>query len=44
MLMMARAIERAGDRSTNIAEMVRYLVGGMLVEEERPKADTTKTL
>ena len=44
MLMMARAIERAGDRATNIAEMVRYLVGGTLVEEERPKADTTKTL
>jgi phosphate transport system protein len=44
MLMMARTIERAGDRATNIAEMVRYLVGGMLVEEERPKADTTKTL
>ncbi|MFN3744896.1 MAG: phosphate signaling complex protein PhoU [Hyphomicrobiaceae bacterium] len=42
MLLMARAIERAGDRATNIAEMVRYLVGGTLVEEERPKADTTK--
>jgi phosphate transport system protein len=42
MLMMARAIERAGDRATNIAEMVRYIVGGTLVEEERPKADTTK--
>jgi hypothetical protein len=37
MLMMARAIERAGDRATNIAEMVGYLVGGMLVVEERPK-------
>ena len=44
MLMMARAIERAGDRATNIAEMVRYLVGGTLVVGERPKADTTKTL
>jgi phosphate transport system protein len=44
MLMMARAIERAGDRATNIAESVRYLVGGTLVEEERPKANTTKTL
>jgi phosphate transport system protein len=44
MLMMARAIERVGDRATNIAETVRYLVGGILVEEERPKADTTKTL
>ncbi len=44
LLMMARAIERAGDRATNIAEMVRYLVRGTLVEEERPKADTTKSL
>jgi phosphate transport system protein len=44
MLMMARAIERAGDRATNIAETVRYLVGGTLVEEERPKADRTKAL
>jgi hypothetical protein len=26
------------------APIVRYLVGGTLVEEERPKANTTKTL
>jgi len=44
MLMMARALERAGDRATNIAEDVRYLVEGTIVEEERPKADVTKTL
>jgi len=44
MLFMARAIERIGDRATNIAEIVRYLVGGTPVEEERPKADATKSL
>ena len=44
LLMMARAIERTGDRATNIAEMVRYIVGGTLVEEERPKADRTKPM
>jgi phosphate transport system protein len=44
MLFMARAIERIGDRATNIAETVRYLVGGTPVEEERPKADATKSL
>ena len=44
MLFMARAIERIGDRATNIAEIVRYLVGGTPVEEERPKADATKSI
>jgi phosphate transport system protein len=44
MLFMARAIERVGDRATNIAEMVRYLVSGTPVEEERPKADMTKSI
>jgi phosphate transport system protein len=44
MLFMARAIERIGDRATNIAETVRYLVGGTPVEEERPKADATKSI
>jgi phosphate transport system protein len=44
MMFMARAIERIGDRATNIAETVRYLVGGTPVEEERPKADATKSI
>jgi phosphate transport system protein len=44
MMFMARAIERIGDRATNIAEIVRYLVGGTPVEEERPKADATKSI
>ncbi len=44
MLFMARDIERIGDRATNIAEDVWYLVGGTPVEEERPKADATKSM
>ncbi len=44
MLFMARDIERVGDRATNIAEMVLYLVRGTPVEEERPKADATKSI
>ena len=44
MLFMARTIERIGDRATNIAEIVLYLVGGVPIEEERPKADATKSM
>lgn len=44
MLFMARAIERVGDRATNIAEMVRYLVSGILASEEREKANMTKSI
>lgn len=44
LLFMARDIERVGDRATNIAEMVLYLVRGTPVEEERRKADATKSM
>jgi phosphate transport system protein len=44
MLFMARDIERAGDRATNIAEIVRYLVCGTIPEEVRPKADATRSI
>ncbi len=44
MLFMARTIERIGDRATNIAEIVVYLVGGTAVDEPRLKADATKSL
>jgi phosphate transport system protein len=44
MLFMARDIERAGDRATNIAEIVRYLVRGTIPEEVRPKADATRSI
>jgi phosphate transport system protein len=43
-LFVARDIERIGDRATNIAELVIYEVGGRLVEEQRPKADLTKSM
>jgi phosphate transport system protein len=44
LMFIARDIERIGDRATNIAEAVRYLVSGIPVEEERPKADATKSM
>ena len=44
MLFMARTIERVGDRATNIAEMVRYLVGGVISGAEREKANSTKSM
>lgn len=44
LMFMARDVERIGDRATNIAEAVRYLVSGIPVEEERPKADATKSM
>jgi phosphate transport system protein len=44
MLFIARAFERVGDRATNIAEMVNYMVRGETIEEPRPKGDTTKTM
>jgi phosphate transport system protein len=44
MLFIARDLERVGDRATNIAEAVLYLVRGVPVEEERPTADVTKSM
>ena len=44
MLFMARDIERAGDRATNIAENVCYLVRGTMLQEIRPKADATRSI
>ena len=44
MLFMARGVERAGDRATNIAEIVCYLVRGTIPEEVRPKADATRSI
>jgi phosphate transport system protein len=44
LMFIARDIERIGDRATNIAEAIRYLVIGVPVEEERPKADATKSM
>ena len=39
----AKNIERIGDHTTNIAEMVYYLVEGTPLREERPKKDTSST-
>ena len=44
MLFMARTIERIGDRATNIAEIVRYLIRGVPVVEQRVKANETKSM
>jgi phosphate transport system protein len=44
LLFMARDLERVGDRATNVAEAVRFLTKGEIVEEERPKADTTRSI
>jgi phosphate transport system protein len=44
LLFMARGIERVGDRATNIAENVQYLVRGTLPEEDRPKGDATRAI
>lgn len=44
LLFIARDIERIGDLSTDIAEMATYLVLGEPVEDERPKADRTKSI
>lgn len=43
-LFMARSIERTGDRATNIAEDVLYLVRGTLPEDDRPKGDVTRRI
>jgi phosphate transport system protein len=44
LLFMARGIERVGDRATNIAENVQYLVRGTLPQDERPKGDATRAI
>ena len=41
LLFIAKNIERIGDHTTNIAEMVTYLVKGETPTEDRPKGDTT---
>jgi len=41
LLFVAKNIERIGDYTTNIAEIVYYLVEGEPLADDRPKADTT---
>jgi phosphate transport system protein len=41
LLFVAKNLERIGDHATNIAETVHFAVRGEVLEEERPKGDTT---
>ncbi|MDP2618865.1 MAG: phosphate signaling complex protein PhoU [Hyphomicrobiales bacterium] len=43
LLFAAKNIERIGDHTTNIAEMVYYLVHGEALTDQRPKGDETST-
>lgn len=44
LLFGAKNIERIGDHTTNIAEMIHFLVHGAPIAAERPKGDTTSSL
>jgi phosphate transport system protein len=41
LLFGAKNLERIGDHTTNMAEMIHFLVKGVPITEERPKGDTT---
>jgi phosphate transport system protein len=41
LLFGAKNIERIGDHTTNIAEMIHFMVHGKSITEQRPKGDTT---
>ena len=41
LLFGAKNLERIGDHTTNIAEMIHFLVKGVALTEKRPKGDTT---
>ena len=41
LLFGAKNLERIGDHTTNIAEIVYFLVHGTPINDQRPKADTT---
>ncbi len=43
LLFIAKNIERMGDHATSIAEKVYYFVSGKMLEDERPKSDTTSS-
>ncbi len=44
LLFVAKNVERIGDHATNIAEMVYYMVTGIHLDVDRPKADTTSEI
>jgi phosphate transport system protein len=41
LLFIAKNIERIGDHTTNVAELIHYQVLGRRLQETRPKSDTT---
>lgn len=41
LLFIAKNIERIGDHTTNIAELIHYAVKGEMLKDERPKGDQT---
>ena len=41
LLFIAKNIERIGDHTTNIAELIHYSVKGEMLKDERPKGDQT---
>jgi phosphate transport system protein len=41
LLFAAKNLERIGDHATNIAENIYYQVNGRMLQEDRPKKDTT---
>lgn len=41
LIFIAKNIERMGDHTTNIAELIEFMVTGQRVREERPKGDRT---
>jgi phosphate transport system protein len=43
LLFGAKNLERIGDHTTNIAEVVHYLVHGKTISDDRPKGDQTST-
>ncbi len=43
LLFGAKNIERIGDHTTNIAEVVHYLVHGVSIADDRPKGDETSS-
>ena len=43
LLFVAKNVERIGDHSTNIAEVVTYMTRGTMPDGERPKNDTTSS-
>ena len=44
LLFIAKNIERIGDFTTSLAEQIMFVETGVIIDEERPKADKTSAL